>query len=325
LAKKLLAAGAEVGILDNFDDFYSPQAKRQNITGLPVRLFTSDIRDPESVHAAASEGWDAIVHLAALAGVRPSITSPRSYIETNVTGTLNVLEAARATRISQVVFGSSSSVYGASGKGPFKESSSLPATLSPYAATKIAGEQLCSVYSHLHGIRCVVLRFFTVYGPGQRPDLAISKFTRAILEGRPIPFHGDGSSRRDYTHVSDIVAGISSALEYRKTPYEVFNLGNGHRITLAELVETLEQITGKAALIERVPAQAADMRETWADIGSARQVLGYEPKIALRAGLEQFAAWATRDATEGRESLGPARDPRPTCGNAGPDQCGCKG
>jgi UDP-glucuronate 4-epimerase len=290
LAKKLLAAGAEVGILDNFDDFYSPQAKRQNIKGLPVKLFTADVRDPEAVNAAAAEGWDAIVHLAALAGVRPSITSPRSYIETNVTGTLNVLEAARSAGIGQMVFSSSSSVYGASGKGPFKESSPLPATLSPYAATKVAGEQLCSVYSHLHGMRCVVLRFFTVYGPGQRPDLAISKFTRAILEDQPIPFHGDGSSLRDYTHVSDIVAGISAALDYRKTSYEVFNLGSGHRITLAKLVETLEQITGKAATIERLPAQAADMRETWADIGKAQRHLKYEPQTRLQAGLKAFVA-----------------------------------
>jgi UDP-glucuronate 4-epimerase len=293
LAKRLVSAGVQVGILDNFDDFYSPQAKRQNIKGLKARLFTADIRDPEAVKTAAAEGWDAIVHLAALAGVRPSIASPRTYIETNVTGTLNVLEAARAAGVGQVVFGSSSSVYGASGKGPFKESSPLPATLSPYAATKVAGEQLCSVYSHLHGIRCLVLRFFTVYGPGQRPDLAISKFTRAIFEDRPLPFHGDGSSRRDYTHVSDIVAGISSALDYRKTPYEVFNLGSGRRITLAKLVETLEQITGKAATIERLPAQSADMPETWADLDQARQVLGYEPKTLLRAGLEQFVAWAT--------------------------------
>jgi UDP-glucuronate 4-epimerase len=290
LAKKLLAAGAEVGILDNFDDFYSPQAKRQNIKGLPVKLFTADVRDPEAVNAAAAEGWDAIVHLAALAGVRPSITSPRSYIETNVTGTLNVLEAARSAGIGQVVFGSSSSIYGASGKGPFKEASPMPATLSPYAATKVAGEQLCSVYRHLHGIRCVVLRFFTVYGPGQRPDLAISKFTRAILEDQPIPFHGDGSSLRDYTHVSDIVAGISAALDYRKTSYEVFNLGSGHRITLAKLVETLEQITGKAATIERLPAQAADMRETWADIGKAQRHLKYEPQTRLQAGLKAFVA-----------------------------------
>ena len=288
LAKKLVATGAEVAILDNFDDFYSPQAKRQNIKGLPVKLFTADIRDPEAVNAAAAEGWDAIVHLAALAGVRPSITSPRSYIETNVTGTLNVLEAARAARISQVVFGSSSSVYGASGKGPFKESSPLPATLSPYAATKVAGEQLCSVYSHLHGIRCVVLRFFTVYGPGQRPDLAISKFTRAILEGRPIPFHGDGSSRRDYTHISDIVTGISSALDYRKTSYEVFNLGSGRRVTLSKLVKILEQITGKGALIDRLPVQASDMRETWADITKAANTLGYRSKTRLSGGLRSF-------------------------------------
>ena len=290
LAKTLVSAGVQVGILDNFDDFYSPQAKRQNIRGLKAKLFTADIRDPEAVKTAAAEGWDAIVHLAALAGVRPSIASPRAYIETNVTGTLNVLEAARAARIDQVVFGSSSSVYGASGKGPFKESSPLPATLSPYAATKVAGEQLCSVYSHLHGIRCVVLRFFTVYGPGQRPDLAISKFTRAILEGRPIPFHGDGSSRRDYTHVSDIAAGLSAALDFRKTPYEVFNLGSGHRITLVKLVETLEQVTGKAAHLKQLPAEASDMPQTWADIGKAQVQLGYQPRTKLEAGLEAFVA-----------------------------------
>ena len=290
LAKKLVSAGVQVGILDNFDDFYSPQAKRQNIQGLKAKLFTADIRDPEAIKTAAAEGWDAIVHLAALAGVRPSIASPRAYIETNVTGTLNVLEAARAARIDQVVFGSSSSVYGASGKGPFKESSPLPATLSPYAATKVAGEQLCSVYSHLHGMRCVVLRFFTVYGPGQRPDLAISKFTRAILEDRPIPFHGDGSSRRDYTHVSDIVAGISSSMNYNGSAFEVFNLGSGKTTTLAELVHRLEQINGRNAVLNRLPFEPADMTETWADIDKAQSLLQYAPKIELAAGLRGFVA-----------------------------------
>ncbi|MBU3665299.1 MAG: SDR family NAD(P)-dependent oxidoreductase [Chthoniobacterales bacterium] len=288
LARSLLAAGAKVGILDNFDDFYSPQTKRQNIKDLAAEVFVADIRDAAELQKVADRGWDSIVHLAALAGVRPSIANPRAYIDTNVTGTLNVLEAARGAGIGQVVFGSSSSVYGASGKGPFKESSPLPATLSPYAATKVAAEQLCSVYSHLHAIRCVVLRFFTVYGPGQRPDLAISKFTRAMLEGREIPFHGDGSSQRDYTHVSDIVAGISAALDYRKTPYEVFNLGSGRRITLAKLVGTLERITGKAAILERLSAQAADMVETWADITKASNTLGYRCKTRLSAGLRAF-------------------------------------
>ena len=290
LARSLLAAGAKVGIIDNFDDFYSPQAKRQNIKDLAAEVFVADIRDTAELQKVVDRGWDSIVHLAALAGVRPSIAHPRAYIDTNVTGTLNVLEVARAAGIGQVVFGSSSSVYGASGKGPFKESSPLPATLSPYAATKVAGEQLCSVYSHLHGIRCIVLRFFTVYGPGQRPDLAISKFTRAIIEGRPIPFHGDGSSQRDYTHVSDIVAGISAALNYRKTPYEVFNLGSGRRITLAKLVETLEQITGKVAILERLPEQAADMPETWADIGKAHSLLQYASRTKLVEGLKSFVA-----------------------------------
>jgi UDP-glucuronate 4-epimerase len=290
LARTLLTAGAKVGILDNFDDFYSPQAKRQNIQGLAVKLFTADIQDPVAVNAAAAEGWDAIVHLAALAGVRPSIANPRAYVETNVTGTLNVLEAARAARIDRVVFGSSSSVYGASGKQPFKESSPLPATLSPYAATKVAGEQLCSVYSHLHGIRCIVLRFFTVYGPGQRPDLAISKFTRAILEGRPIPFHGDGSSRRDYTHVSDIVAGIISSMSCNGSAFEVFNIGSGKTTTLAELVHRLEQITGRNAVLNRLPFQPADMTETWADIHKAQSLLQYAPEVELADGLRGFLA-----------------------------------
>jgi UDP-glucuronate 4-epimerase len=290
LARSLLAAGAKVGILDNFDDFYSPQAKRQNIKDLAAEVFVADIRDAAELQQVADRGWDSIVHLAALAGVRPSIANPRAYIDTNVTGTLNVLEAARAAGIGQVVFGSSSSVYGASGKGPFKESSPLPATLSPYAATKVAGEQLCSIYSHLHGIRCVVLRFFTVYGPGQRPDLAITKFTRAILEGRSIPLYGDGTSQRDYTHVSDIVAGIMAALDYGKTPYELFNLGSGRRITLAKLVETLEQVTGKAAHLKQLPAEASDMPQTWADIGKAQVQLGYQPKTKLEAGLEAFVA-----------------------------------
>jgi UDP-glucuronate 4-epimerase len=289
LARSLLASGAKVGILDNFDDFYSPQAKRQNIKDLAAEVFVADIRDAAQLQKVADRRWDSIVHLAALAGVRPSIADPRAYIETNVTGTLNVLEAARAAGIGQVVFGSSSSVYGASGRGPFKESSPLPATLSPYAATKVAGEQLCSVYSHLHGLRCVVLRFFTVYGPGQRPDLAISKFTRSILDEQPIALHGDGSSRRDYTHVSDIVAGISAALDYRKTPYEVFNLGGGRWITLANLVETLEEITGKRAILETLPAQLADMPETWADIGKAAQHLGYSPSVPLTDGLRHYA------------------------------------
>lgn len=291
LAKSLLASGAEVGIFDNFDDFYSLQAKRQNILGLPVKLFTSDIRDSEAVSAAASEGWDAIVHLAALAGVRPSIERPCDYIETNVRGTCNVLEAARKAGISHVVFGSSSSVYGASGRGPFNEGNPLPATLSPYAATKVAGEHLCSVYSHLHGIRCVVLRFFTVYGPGQRPDLAIHKFTRALIEGRAIPFHGDGSSRRDYTHISDIVTGITAALEYHSSNYEVFNLGSGQPITLSNLVETLAEITGQTAHLDRLAAQPSDMPETWADIGKATRALGYSPVVKFAQGAADFAGW----------------------------------
>ena len=290
LAKRLVAAGTRVGILDNFDDFYSPSIKRQNIKGLPVELFVVDIRNPVELQKAADRGWDAIVHLAALAGVRPSIENPRAYIETNVTGTLNVLEAARHAGINKVIFGSSSSVYGATGRGPFEETNPLPATLSPYAASKVAGEHLCSVYSHLHGIKCVCLRFFTVYGPGQRPDLAIHKFTRAILEGRAIPFQGDGSSRRDYTHVSDITGGIIAALGYKDVAFQVFNLGSGKTVTLCELVALLEEITGRKAELNRLPSQPADMPETWADIGKATSLLQYSPKVEFASGLENFVA-----------------------------------
>ncbi len=291
LAKRLVTAGTRVGILDNFDDFYSPSIKRQNIKGLPAELFVADICNPAELQKAAEHGWDAIVHLAALAGVRPSIDNPRAYIETNVTGTLNVLEAARLAGINKVIFGSSSSVYGATGRGPFQESNPLPATLSPYAASKVAGEHLCSVYSHLHGIKCVCLRFFTVYGPGQRPDLAIHKFTRAILEGKPIPFQGDGSSRRDYTHVSDITGGIIAALGYKDVAFQVFNLGSGKTVTLCELVALLEEITGRKAELNRLPSQPADMPETWADIGKASRILGYAPSMALQDGLADFTRW----------------------------------
>lgn len=291
LAKRLVAAGTRVGILDNFDDFYSPGLKRRNIQGLPVELFVADIRNPAELQKAAEHGWDAIVHLAALAGVRPSIENPRAYIETNVTGTLNVLEAARHAGINKVIFGSSSSVYGATGCGPFQESNPLPATLSPYAASKVAGEHLCSVYSHLHGIKCVCLRFFTVYGHGQRPDLAIHKFTRAILEGKPIPFQGDGSSRRDYTHVSDITGGIIAALGYKDAAFQVFNLGSGKTVTLCELVALLEEITGRKAELNHLPSQPADMPETWADIGKASRILGYAPSVALQDGLADFTRW----------------------------------
>jgi UDP-glucuronate 4-epimerase len=292
-ARRFLRDGWRVGILDNFDDFYSPAAKRQNILGLPVELFTADIRDRAAVDAAVAQGWDAVLHLAAKAGVRPSINDPHTYLGVNVTGTLNVLEAARKARVRKLIFASSSSVYGSSNQPPFREDMAIPSTLSPYAATKVAGEHLCSNYANLHGIQCVCLRFFTVYGPGQRPDLAIRKFATAILEGRPITVYGDGTSKRDYTFVDDTVEGIRAAADFTGAPFSIFNLGSGRTTTLNELVSMIEDVTERRAVIERRPAQPGDMTETWADISAATERLGYQPCTGLREGLQQTVDWLT--------------------------------
>jgi UDP-glucuronate 4-epimerase len=232
-----------------------------------------------------------ILHLAARAGVRPSIAAPHSYVDTNITGTLNVLEVAAKAGIPKVIFASSSSVYGGNHSPPFHEALALNAPMSPYAATKLAGEHLCATYAHLHGIRCVCLRFFTVYGPGQRPDLAIHKFTRAILDGQPITLYGDGQSRRDYTHVDDIAQGILLAAKHTAaSAFEVFNLAAGKTTILADLVNLLEQAAGKPAIIERRPPQLGDMLHTSGDITKARQVLGYVPGVLLPDGLQTFLA-----------------------------------
>ncbi len=292
-AALFLREGWRVGILDDFNDFYDPAIKRRNLAGLPgpVDLFEGDIRDASAVRRAFAPGWHTVLHLAARAGVRPSIKEPELYVQTNIAGTLHVLDAAVAAGTEKFLFASSSSVYGASDEVPFREDAPLRRTFSPYAATKAAGEQLCSTYSHLHGLPVVSLRFFTVYGPGQRPDLAIHKFTRAIWEGRPIEQFGDGSSRRDYTCVDDIVQGIRAAAVYDGEKYDVFNLGESETTSLSDLIKAIEAAVGKRAVIERKPEQPGDMPETWADISKARRLLGYAPKTKIAEGIPKFVEW----------------------------------
>jgi UDP-glucuronate 4-epimerase len=290
---QLLRQGHEVAAIDDFNDFYDPAIKRANLRALPdVEVFEGDIRDAVFVGKTAGAGkFDAVIHAAARAGVRPSLKDPQLYIDTNITGTQNLLAAAHRAGIGRFVFASSSSVYGLAKKVPFTEDMPLPQTLSPYAATKIAGEHLCGNYAHIYGMRVVCLRFFSVYGPGQRPDLAIYKFTRAIDLGESIPQFGDGSTRRDYTYIDDIVQGVAGALRYEGPAFDIFNLGENQTATLSELIAEIERALGKKAAIERLPEQQGDMPLTAADITKARKLLGYNPRTQIREGIPKFVEW----------------------------------
>jgi len=294
LAEKLLAAGHEVVIVDDFNDFYDPQIKRANIAGFAkdVTVCHVDLREGAAVrNLFHREKVDAIAHLAARAGVRPSIQLPQLYYDTNVIGTLHLLEAARVTGVERFIFASSSSVYGASKTVPFHEDEHLTQTLSPYAATKVAGEFLCSTYSHLYQMRVVALRYFTVYGARQRPDLAIHRFTRRICAGQPIDQFGDGSTRRDYTYIDDVIQGTMAALKYEGPRYDIFNLGESETIQLKELISAIENALGKKAKINRLPEQPGDMPLTCADISKARKLLGYNPTTKFSEGLPRFVKW----------------------------------
>ena len=297
LVEKLLAAGHAVVILDDFNDFYDPQIKRANIAGFAkdVTVCHVDLRDGAAVrNLFHREKVDAIAHLAARAGVRPSIQHPQLYYDTNVSGTLHLLEAARVTGVERFIFASSSSVYGASKTVPFSEDQQLTQTLSPYGATKVAGEFLCSTYSHLYQMRIVALRYFTVYGPRQRPDLAIHQFARRIYAGQPIDQFGDGSTRRDYTYIDDVIQGTMAALQYQGPLYDVFNLGESETIQLKELISAIENVLGKKAKVNRLPEQPGDMPLTCADISKARKLLGYKPTTKLSEGLQKFIDWFLR-------------------------------
>ena len=295
LCEALLRAGDEVVVIDDFNDYYDPAIKQRNVDALAGRavIVRGDIRDDALVVGTFAEHrFDRVFHLAARAGVRPSIADPRLYFSTNMDGTLNLLEACRARGVRDFIFASSSSVYGVNTKVPFAETDAIGRTISPYAATKLAGEQMCSNYAHLFGLRAMCLRFFTVYGPRQRPDLAISKFTQSILAGLPIDRYGDGSTARDYTYVDDIVRGVLAAANYtEKSSFEVFNLGGAATTTLSELVALVEAATGKTAAIRQMDNQPGDVPLTYADVTKAERLLGYRPETAIREGVARYVEW----------------------------------
>jgi UDP-glucuronate 4-epimerase len=297
LVDRLLSERAwRVTVVDDFNDFYEPELKRANVRAhvadAAYRLVEADIRERAALERIFAETkFDAIVHMAARAGVRPSLSEPQLYAETNINGTLNLLELAREHDVQQFVFGSSSSVYGINAKVPFSEEDQIRQPISPYAATKAAGELLCHTYAHLYGIRCVCLRFFTVYGARQRPDLAIHKFARLIDEGKAIPVFGDGTTRRDYTFVDDIIQGVRAAIDYTATDYEVFNLGESRTVELRELIALLEKELDQRAVIDRQPMQPGDVPQTFADITKARKLLGYDPQTQIEEGIRRFVEW----------------------------------
>lgn len=307
LVDYLLAEGGwRVVVVDNFDSFYSPSVKRANIaahrSNPHFKLYEADIRRKDQLRKVFAENdLDVVVHLAARAGVRPSLENPSDYIDTNVTGTLNLLDCAREFKIGQFVFGSSSSVYGANAKVPFSEDDKASQPISPYAASKAAGELLCHTYAHLYGIRCVCLRFFTVYGARQRPDLAIHKFAKLIHNGRPIPLFGDGRTRRDYTFVDDIIQGVRAAMDFDESHYEVFNLGESQTVELRVLISALESCLGKRALVDRQDMQPGDVPVTFADVSKAREMLRYNPQTKLGEGLPKFVEWFKKQEGEGQE------------------------
>ena len=299
LCQRLLADGWAVVGVDNFDDFYDPQIKRRNISDClknkNFQLVEADIRDGDAMGKAAGEDVRIIVHLAAMAGVRPSIAQPLLYADVNVNGTIVLLELAKKHRIDKFIFSSSSSVYGNNEKVPFSEDDNVDFPISPYAATKKAGELICHTYHHLCGMSITCLRFFTVYGPRQRPDLAIHKFARLIEQDKPIPVYGDGSMMRDFTYVDDIVNGIVAAMD-RCDGFNIYNLGESQPITVNDLIAEIEKALGKKAIRQYQPLQPGDVQRTYADINKAAENLAYKPSTTIQAGLKQFAAWLRKNA-----------------------------
>ena len=292
VGEALLARGDRVTVLDNFNDYYDPAIKRANLAALPgATVVTGDIRDRALVSRLFADGrFDAVIHLAAMAGVRPSILDPLHYEDVNVRGTLHFLEELKARPKIRFVFASSSSVYGDRANTPFREVDDIHHPVSPYAATKRAGELHCWTYHHLYGIPTSCLRFFTVYGPRQRPEMAIHKFVKATLEGKPIPFFGDGSTRRDYTYVDDIVDGVVRALD-RCEGYEIYNLGESATTTLSELVRLIGEAVGETPILDKKPLQPGDVMVTYADIEKARKRLGYAPRTPVIEGIARYVAW----------------------------------
>jgi UDP-glucuronate 4-epimerase len=295
LSERLLSTGNEVIGLDNFDNFYEPVIKWENISKCiedhKFRLVQGDIRDKDCINGILEKmKFDAIIHLAAKAGVRPSIADPVGYNDVNVVGTVRLLEAARLSGVKKYVFASSSSVYGNNQKVPFSESDNVDFPISPYASTKKAGELTCFTFNHLYDMNITCLRFFTVYGPRQRPDLAIHKFTKLIDSDREIPVFGDGSMMRDFTYIDDIVDGISAAMD-RCKGYNIYNLGNSHPISVSELISKIESALGKKAKKQILPKQPGDVEITFADVTKASRELGYNPKFPIDEGITLFIQW----------------------------------
>lgn len=302
VAETLLRRGDAVVGLDNFDPFYDRAIKERNLAALSAfpgfRFVEGDIRDPAALERWGAQGSpDALIHLAARAGVRPSVADPAGYADVNVTGTARVLTFARDRGVPRVLFASSSSVYGGNEKVPFSEDDPVDHPVSPYAATKKAGELLCHTFTHLYGMNIVSLRFFTVYGPRQRPEMAIHQFTRLIFQGREIGLFGDGTTRRDYTYIDDIVGGVLGALS-APPGHRIYNLGESATISLADLVSLIEKATGVPAKRKFLPLQPGDVTATYADISRARAEIGYDPKTPVAAGVEKFVAWFRQNITK---------------------------
>ncbi len=299
LTERLLEEGHAVVGIDSFDTFYDPQIKRRNIArslqNPGFHLVEADIRDQAAMERAIGDDIDVIVHLAARAGVRPSIEQPALYSDVNINGTVVLLEIARKRQIRKFVFASSSSVYGNNKKVPFAESDNVDFPISPYAATKKAGELICHTYHHLYDIGMTCLRFFTVYGPRQRPDLAIHKFARLIEAGRPVPIYGDGTMRRDFTYIDDIINGVVAAIECC-AGYKIYNLGESRPICVSDLVAEIEKALGKTAGRDCLPTQPGDVDQTYADVAKAQRELGYQPATHIADGLAEFVRWLRNPA-----------------------------
>src|ERR1700730_15571204 len=297
LVEALLADGHAVSVIDDFNDFYDPEIKKKIWQPCLAHICPEaiDIRDKDAVLGAfAAERPDAVAHLAARAGVRPSIQCPEIYLATNINGTFHLLEASKEYGVERFLFASSSSVYGASGVIPFREDQVLTQTLNQYASTKLAGEHLCSNYSYLYHLHATCLRFFTVYGPRQRPDLAIHRFTDLIHRGKPIDVYGDGTARRDFTYIDDIVQGVVASISYDGAPFDIFNLGESETIELSTVIAEIESLLGKKARINTLPPVPGDMQVTYADISKARRLLGYTPVTRIQSGLRKFIEWYLR-------------------------------
>ena len=300
LADKLLEKNCKIVVIDNFDDFYPPEIKRNNIAhnlnNPDYKLYEGDICCKNLLDRIFEENnIETVIHLAAKAGVRPSLLQPAEYVRTNIEGTVNILETMKKYSVNKMIFASSSSVYGNSAAEKFREDAEVNKQISPYAASKKACEEFCYTYSKLYNIRVIVLRFFTVYGPRQRPDLAIRKFIELINKNEPVPVYGDGSALRDYTFIDDILTGIINAMHYDKTQYEIINLGGGTPVTLNEMISSIEKILGKNAKINRLPMQDGDVYRTAGDIHKARLLLGYNPQTTFEQGLKKFTDWMKKE------------------------------